>query len=231
MTNARQLPLPLPVRTALGREDYFVSPANALAVALIEAWQSWPARKFVLLGPEGSGKTHLAHVWAVQSGAVTVSAQDLAQADIPALATHPVCVEDAHVIAGHRPSEEALFHLHNLVLAEGHAMLLTATRPPARWGLVLPDLQSRLEGTQSASLPEPDDALLAAVLAKLFADRQITPARDVIPYLVHHMPRSYAEARRIAQALDHLALTRKCGITRPMARDVLIAMGHVGDMS
>ncbi|MBS0125212.1 DnaA ATPase domain-containing protein [Thetidibacter halocola] len=214
---AEQLPLPLPVRAALGREDYFVSTANALAVAMVEGWRDWPQRKLVLLGPSGSGKTHLAHVWAAQSGATILPAQDLAQADIPRLAEAPACVEDVQRIAGEPAAEEALFHLHNLCLAEGRALLLTAVRPPMRWGLTLPDLQSRLEGTQSVSLSDPDDALLTALLAKLFADRQIVPDATVIPYLVAHMPRSYAAARQMTEALDRAALSAKSRITRPMA--------------
>ena len=150
-----------------------------------------------------------------------LSAAVLPQADIPALASRALCIEDAQQVAGRRDAEEALFHLHNLCLAEGHALLLTATQPPLRWGLTLPDLQSRLEGTQSVSLPEPDDALLAAVLAKQFDDRQIVPGALVIPYLVDHMPRSYAAATRIVPALDRAALTRKAPITRTLAREVL----------
>ena len=145
--SARQLSFDLPVRTALGRADFFVSPANADAVALIEGWQDWPSRKLLLAGSAGAGKTHLAHVWAEQAGARIVAAGQLAQADIPALATGPLAVEDAHAIARDRAAEEALFHLHNLVLAEGHALLITAREAPALWDLGLPDLASRMAGT------------------------------------------------------------------------------------
>lgn len=221
MTAIRQLPLPLPARTALGREDFFVSPANAMAVAVIEAWLTWASRKCVLTGPEGAGKSHLAHVWAAQSGARIVGADILPGADIAALAGSSVCVEDADRIAGDPAAENALFHLHNLVLAEGHALLLTARRAPNHWPLALPDLQSRMLGTQAVALPEPDDTLLAALLAKLFADRQTMPAPDVIPYLLTRMPRSYRAAQAIVEALDRAALARKGAITRPLAMRVL----------
>ena len=222
MSRAAQLPLPLPARTALGREDYFVTPANAMAVALIEGWRDWPARKLVLSGPEGAGKTHLAHVWAALSGGRMIAAARLEAADIAALGGHgPVCVEDAERIAGNRPAEEALFHLHNLVLAEGHALLLTARRPPAQWPLALADLRSRLMGSQGVALSEPDDMLLSAVLAKLFDDRGAMPEAAVIDYLVKRMPRSFAAARFLADALDaqSLATRRRIGIR--MAADAL----------
>ncbi len=228
MTPPEQLPLPLPVRTALGREDYFVSEANAVAVALIEDWQAWPARKFVLTGPEGAGKTHLAHVWAAQSGATVVAAEALPGADIAALANAPVCVEDVDRIAGDRPAEEALFHLHNMTLANGHALLLSARKPPAQWALGLADLQSRVMGAQGATLDDPDDALLGALLGKLFADRHILPARDVIPYLVRWMPRSYAMAHRVVAALDRAALGQGRGVKRPLAVATLAELGATG---
>jgi chromosomal replication initiation ATPase DnaA len=203
-------------------------------VALIEGWRDWPARKLVLSGPEGAGKTHLAHVWAALSGGRMIAAARLEAADIAALGGRgPVCVEDAERIAGNRTAEEALFHLHNLVLAEGHALLLTARRPPAHWPLALADLRSRLMGSQSVALPEPDDMLLSAVLAKLLDDRGAMPEASVIGYLVKRMPRSFAAARFLADSLDaqSLATRRRIGIR--MAAEALARLeaetadGHV----
>lgn len=216
-----QLSFDLPVRAALGREDFFVSPANAEAVAMIEGWQTWPTRKLILVGPPGSGKTHLTHVWAALTGARIIAAKDLPGADIPNLAAGPVAIEDTETAAGDRAAEEALFHLHNLTLAEGHALLLTSERPPHLWPLTLPDLMSRMQGTLLTQLRAPDDALLAAVLTKLFSDRQIAPSPDTIPYLSRHMDRSFDAARRVVAALDAAALAERRPITRALAVQVL----------
>jgi chromosomal replication initiation ATPase DnaA len=218
---ARQLAFDLPARPALGREDFFVSPANAGAVALIEGWRDWPARKLVLAGPRGAGKTHLAHVWAGLAGARIVAAETLAEADIAALAAAPVAVEDAEAIAGRADAEAALFHLHNLVLAEGHALLVTAGAPAGRWGLALPDLASRMEAALLARLAPPDDALLAAVLAKLFADRQLAPAPDCVPYLARRIERTFEAARATVAAIDARALATGRRVTRALAAEVL----------
>lgn len=217
----KQMVFDLPTRAALGRDDFFVSSANAEAVALIEGWRAWPARKLVLAGPRGAGKTHLAHVWAGLAGARIVAAGDLAHADIAALAAGPVVVEDASRIAGDSGTETALFHLHNLVLAEGHALLVTADAPPRRWGLALPDLASRMEATMLARLGPPDDPLLAAVLAKLFADRQLAPAPDCVPYLARRIERTFDAARAIVAEIDARALASGRAITRNLAAEVL----------
>ncbi|EBA09895.1 DnaA ATPase domain-containing protein [Sagittula stellata] len=229
MKGPKQLPLPLPAREALGREDFFVSEANAMAVALIDRWSEWPGAKMVICGPRGSGKTHLAHVWAKLSGARILNADTLAGADIPDLAAAPLCVEDVERIAGDRPAEEALFHLHNLALAQGHQLLMTAEREPSLWPLVLPDLKSRIMGAQVARLGAPDDALLTALLAKQFADRQITPGPEVLSYLTRHMPRSHAAARDVVAALDESSLADKKRVTRSMAAAVLARMASAGD--
>lgn len=218
---SRQLSFDLPSRSAARREDFYVSPTNATAVALIEGWQDWPARKLVLAGPLGAGKTHLAHVWSDLSGADIIAATDLAQADIPALATGHIAIEDADQIAGDRASEQALFHLHNLTLAEGHSLLLTARSAPSHWPLILPDLASRIEATPTCTLPRPDDELLWAVLMKLMGDRQILPTPGTIPYLVRHMPRDFDAAARVVAALDKLALERRRPVTRALAAEVL----------
>lgn len=219
--NHRQLSFDLPVRPALGREDFFVSPANAMAVVLLESWQSWAGRKLALVGPKGSGKTHLSHVWAAASGALILKATDLGDVEIPGVAQGPVVVEDVQDIAGLRPLEEALFHLHNLVLAEGHYLLITADRPAHLWGLTLPDLTSRMQGTQSVDLQQPDDQLLSAVVAKLFADRQLMPSPDVIAYLVSRMDRSFDAAVALIATIDREALARKRPVTRKLAAEVL----------
>lgn len=224
---SEQLPLPLlPVRTAQGREDFFVSPANAMAVAMIDGWHTWTGGKCLLTGPEGSGKTHLAQVWATASGATIVEATDLTNADIPALALHPVCVENADRIAGNRPAEEALFHLHNLALAQGQSLLITGRGAPVAWPLVLPDLKSRILGTQAVRLEDPDDALLLALLAKLFADRQLMPAANVLLYLVRHMPRSHGAAVALVARLDAEALASKGAISQKLATKVIAELAQ-----
>lgn len=216
-----QLSFDLPVREALGRDDFFVSPANAEAVAMIEGWQAWPARKLVLIGPHGAGKTHLAHVWAALSEARIIAADQLTEADIPALAAGPVAVEAIEQIAGNRPREDALFHLHNLTLAEGNSLLVTAATPANRWPLTLPDLASRMQGTPYTTLHEPDDALLTAVLTKLMADRQLSPAPSVLSYLTRRIERSFEAARDVVERLDDMALSSGRPITRTLAAKVL----------
>ncbi|MEP4197550.1 MAG: DnaA/Hda family protein [Aliishimia sp.] len=216
-----QLGFDLPGTPALGREDFLVAPSNALAMALIDAWPNWNAGKLVVTGPQGSGKTHLAHVWTARSGATVLAATDLAKADIPDLAASHVVVEDVPDIAGLETAETALFHLHNLTLAQGQTLLFTGRKPLASWPIVLPDLKSRLQGAAMAELASPDDALLSAVLAKQFNDRQIMPKSDVIPYLVKHMDRSFAAAADIVMRLDALSLARKQAITRPLAVELL----------
>lgn len=216
-----QLAFDLPVRTARGRDDFFVSPANAQAVAAIDGVLDWPQGKLVLAGPEGAGKTHLTHVWAAQSGAVIVAARDLAEASVPELANHrAIAVEDVPEIAG-TPAETALFHLHNMVVAAGGQLLMTGTDAPVTWPIALPDLRSRLLGTQLALLGPPDDALLAQVMAKLFSDRQLAPDARLVTYLLRRIDRSFASAAAMVARLDALALRDKRELTVAFAREVL----------
>lgn len=217
----KQLGFDLPELTTYARADYLAASSNTVALQLIEGWKSWPAHKLVVYGPDGSGKTHLAHIWSELSGATLISARTLPDVDVPALATGHVAVEDIHLIADHRDAQTALFHLHNLVLAEAHSLLLTGVGVPKHWGLTLPDLDSRIAGTPVARVDPPDDTLLAAVLAKLFADRQLRPKVDVIPYLVLRIDRSFAAARATVAAIDAAALSEKRPVTRQLAAQVL----------
>ncbi|TNF20537.1 MAG: chromosomal replication initiator DnaA [Rhodobacteraceae bacterium] len=224
-----QLKFDLTTRPALRREDFYVSPSNAVAVSMIDGWRGWAGGKLVLKGPKGSGKTHLAHVWAEQSGARIVPAADLPGVSVAELAQAPLCIEDAEDAAGNADAEAHMFHLHNLVLSEGHALLVTATQEPALWKLDLPDLKSRMEGTQVIAMTPPDDELLGAVLGKLFADRQLSPNPDVVPYLVRHAPRSFAAAQAIVARLDDMALGTGKPMSREMARRALAGLSDLDD--
>jgi chromosomal replication initiation ATPase DnaA len=218
---ALQLGLDLPSVPALARSDFMIAPSNAMAMAMIEGWQSWPSGKLALCGPIGAGKTHLTHIWSGLANATIIRATDLPNENIPNLAQGHVAVEDVPHIQHDPRAQTALFHLHNLTLAEGHSLLLTGAAAVPYWGLGLPDLVSRMNGTNSVQLDAPDDTLLAAVLAKLFADRQLTPPADVIPYLLLRIERSFAAARDVVALLDALSLARKRPITRALAAQVL----------
>ncbi|TGD64765.1 chromosomal replication initiator DnaA [Tabrizicola sp. WMC-M-20] len=217
----RQLAFDLPARQAFRRADFFESVANAHALAAVDGWRDWPGGKMLLVGPPGAGKTHLAHLWADMAGAVMVAGTALAGADLLALAqAGTVVVEDADAVAGVPEAEVALFHLHNLVVPRG-SLLLTARGPVRDWGLALPDLKSRMEAAPVARLEAPDDALLSAVLVKLFTDRQTVVPPALIPWLVARMERSIDAARALVAAMDARALAQGRPITRATAQGLL----------
>lgn len=223
---AEQLSFDLPAKVVLGRSDFFVAPSNAMAVAMIDASDNWPTPCLVLTGPGGSGKTHLTHVWADRNNAAIISARDLPAQDIPALANGPVAIEDVPEIAANGVALEALFHLYNLSMAQRSPLMLTGRAAPKHWGLALPDIQSRVQAACHVTLEAPDDTLLAAVLAKLFMDRQIMPKPDVIPYLVRHMERSFQTASNIVARMDKVSLSQRKTLSRALARQLLVDDGE-----
>lgn len=215
----RQLAFDLGHEARLGREDFLVSPSNERAYALIERWPDWPDTILLLLGPKGSGKSHLASIWAATAHAWTVDAFEVTGGQVPHLASNgALVVEDAD----HPPRDEAaLFHLLNLARERRAFVLLTAAVPVERWGVTTPDLLSRLRLAPGVALQAPDDALLKAVLVKLFIDRQLIVDTTVVDYLALRIERSLARAAEVVETLDHEALSRGRRITRTMAADLL----------
>jgi chromosomal replication initiation ATPase DnaA len=215
----RQLALRLDHAESFARDDFLGGPSNAAALKLIDDWPDWPGRIVVLVGPEGSGKSHLATIWAEQAGARRISARALVNATVPAaLATGALVVEDA-AEAGFE--ETAMFHLLNLAREEAVYVLLTARLPPAGWTVRTPDLASRLKALPVVALAPPDDALLRAILVKLFADRQLHVEEGLIGYLVTRIERSFAAARAVVTKLDGEALRQKRPLTRTLAAELL----------
>lgn len=223
---ARQIPLDLSTAPAFGRESFVESACNADALAALDRWPAWDTPTLLMLGPVGSGKTHLAHVFAARSGARFLTPADLARGARPAVgAETALIVEDADRA---RTDEVTLFHLLNTVREHAIPLLMTARTWPRAWPVALPDLKSRLTALPAVELHEPDDALLKTVLVKLFADRQLVPDPTVIAFLSRRMERSVAAAADIVEALDREALVEKRAVTRAMAARLLALRPETG---
>lgn len=217
----RQLVLALDHAISYAREDFLEGPSNAKALALIERWPDWPSRLIALIGPEGSGKSHLAAIWASASGARVIAAKHLGDIDLPsAFATGALVVED---IDTPDLDERALFHLINLAREEGADVLFTARVSPPSLTVRIRDLQSRLRMLPVIELDAPDDALLRALIVKLAADRQLAVDEAVVNYLANRIERSFTGAHRAVAQLDEEALRLHRPVTRALAAELFRA--------
>ena len=215
----RQLALALPHAESVTRDNFLEGPANEAGLALVDAWPDWPNRVMLLVGPEGSGKSHLAAIWAEQSGARSTAAHALTAAAVPgALSTGALVVED---LKSSSFDERALFHLLNLAREDEASILITARVPPAALEIELRDLRSRLRAVPTVSLLPPDDQLLRALIVKFCADRQLAVDESVVSYLATRIERSFAAARRAVELLDAEALRQRRPVTRALAAELL----------
>lgn len=220
----RQLVFDLAHRQALGAEDFLVSSSNDAAVEMVDRWPDWPHPAAIVAGPQGSGKSHLANVWRLRSGAGLVNAAELDDAHVAALQPGAaLVVED---LDRGLADEKVLFHLLNRARESKLSVLLTSRTPPGEQEFRVPDLRSRLRALPIVQVQPPDEALLKAVLVKLFADRQLNVEPPVIDYLSLRMERSMAAANRIVAAIDRLALATHRKVTRPLAAEALASLGE-----
>lgn len=224
--NVQQIPLDLAGRTAHGREDFLIGPGNRDAVNWIDRWPDWPAPVLVINGPAASGKTHLASVWSEKTGAKAVRPEMLLScaAEHIAAAGEYIVLDGIDPWLGAREAETTLFHLYNIFKEERRSFLITTRMAPAHTAFEIADLASRLRAAPLATIAAPDDVLLASVLIKLFSDRQMAVSNETIKYILPRMERSFAAARDIVARADRMALSKKCGISIPLMRDVLAAM-------
>lgn len=215
----RQLALDLAVNESFSRDDFLETPGNAPVLQTIDRWPDWTGAELILVGPEGSGKSHLAAIWAHLSGARTISGHALATAHVPtALATGALVVEDLTL---GEFEERALFHLINLAREEAAYLLLTARSRPAGWSFAVADLASRMRAIPVAALPPADDGLMRAILVKLFADRQLQVDEALVHFIAARIERSPLAARTAVEHLDAEALKRGRPVNRALAAELL----------
>jgi chromosomal replication initiation ATPase DnaA len=214
----RQLAFALPHAESFTRDDFLEGPANAAALALVDGWPDWPNRVMLLVGPEGSGKSHLASIWAEEAGARSTSAHTLTADEVPgSLATGALVVED---LRSGDVDERALFHLLNLAREDQASVLITARTPPSSLEIELRDLRSRLRAIPVVSLLPPDDQLFRALIVKFCADRQLSVDEAVVSFLANRLERSFAAVRQAVELLDTEALRLGRPVTRALAAEL-----------
>lgn len=223
----QQLVFDLPHRSATGQEDFLVSGSNLTAVELTDAAAEWPNGAALVVGPAGSGKSHLAHVWQEKTGAVIVAAGSSDEAALRRAAeTGAVVVEDVdRGIA----DPAALFHLLNIARQRRAFVLVTSRKAAGELDIALPDLRSRVRALPVAMISAPDEALLNAVLIKLFADRQLHVEPGVVSYLMLRMERSMAAANAVVAEIDRLGLAMRRKVSKQLAQAALEAVAGRGD--
>jgi chromosomal replication initiation ATPase DnaA len=219
----RQLAIDLPYTPALGRADFLVSDCNSAALARIERWPDWPGRRLSAVWPgRERQEPSRAALWCAESGAQLLAGASLAPHDaLLGMARR----RPASSWMMPRRHQTALLHLYNSCGEAGIRLLVVTRQAPASWPITLPDLASRLRALPAVGIEPPDDALLAAVLVKHFADRQLRVMPSVIRYLVPRMERSFATAAALAARLDELALAAGRPIGIPLARRALAELG------
>jgi chromosomal replication initiation ATPase DnaA len=214
-----QLPLPLPHEPSFAREDFLAAPENMAALAMIDAWPRWPSPVMLLLGPPGSGKSHLGAIFVGATAAKAVAGRDLGAVDADAATVGPsLLIDDADAVGA---TEAPLFHLLNFARQRGTSVLMTARAPPDLWGVATPDLLSRLRLAPIVEIGPPEVSLVEAVLTKLFSDRQLSVEPALVAYIARRLDRSLDAARVVVDALDKEALARGKKVTRAMAGEVL----------
>src|SRR6266566_9674693 len=216
-----QLVFPFGVEPALGREDFILAPCNEQAVRFIRRWPDWPTAAAALYGPPRCGKTHLAAIWQGAADAQALPAHDLAPDLLSTIAPRAALViED---VDGDEPSEVRDRALLTLFERPGGTLLLTGRAPPSEWPVAVGDLKSRFLALIAFRMWAPDDSLLAGLVTKHFADRQLEATEGVVKRIISHVERTPEAVAAFVERADRKALAEKRPVTDRLVVDLIEA--------
>ena len=221
-----QLILSLSLKEALEKEDFFISPSNLHSVTLMGNIEHWSSGALLLVGPKGSGKTHLSLVWSRENNAKQIALESVIPEIERGLNYDSVCIEDLHLIEDigiHKKPiiEEGIFHIINSIRSRGGKLLISSSKTPNTLALSLRDLVSRLQSFSNTRIREPDDSLVMALLLKYFNDRQIYIKHSILTYMATRIDRTYSAIYEFVKSLDHKSLVLNTKITRTLIDETL----------
>jgi chromosomal replication initiation ATPase DnaA len=214
----QQLILDLRSIPSMGRNDYFVSDVNKEAVTWLDAWPNWTTFGFIVCGPFGSGKSHLAQVLKTLSHGDIIEAKDISDQNIDQLSQKKcLIIENIELLT----SEALLFHLYNMLLENKNNLMLTSNLTIPQISFELPDLKSRLLSMPQVNIGFPDDRLLKNLLIKQFLDKGILVEMDVIDYLIKRIDRSFEAILKLVSKIDFQSLEKAKKITIPFIKNTI----------
>lgn len=218
MSHPQQLILNLPLVPNPGQNEFLCSAANWQAFQWIERWPDWPMRNLAIYGERGSGKTHLAQLWAEKSQALWVTpSQTLDHTPFSLAQGCKACVIDDY---DEIRDESWLFHFYNLMQEQNGHILFCGLNAPGQTLFGLPDLSSRLRSVLAVEVGSPDEETIKTLLKNLLIRRGLDLADDLAEYLIRRMERSYDAIHHLVCKLDELSLILQRPITLSLIKEL-----------
>jgi chromosomal replication initiation ATPase DnaA len=217
-TSDKQLLLELTNDVSFNEKDYFVSGCNEDAYNLIHEWPNWKDFALLIYGAKGSGKSHLANIWAKISKAKILNCSFLSLGDIEESKHYKSFVLENY---DKIKMEETFLELFNSIKKRDSSMLLVGLNPPKGVNFLTKDLESRIRSLYSVEIGLPDDILLKTLLLKQFSDRQVKIEKTVIDFIIPRIDRSFDAVVDIVNKIDKYSLRESRKITIPLVKTVI----------
>lgn len=200
-------------------KDFIESSENQDALTYLIKWPNWNSNGVILTGNSGTGKTHLASLWAQSSNAIYILKESLNHSPRDIFQNNCNFVLDN--FESFLQNEDWLFHFYNIAKEKSRYFIIIDRVSPSQWEISLKDLSSRLMSLPVLTIQEPQDELLFKISQKLAKDYEITIADDAINYILTMSERKVSTIADILKDLDKLSLQQKKSISLNFVRQYI----------
>ena len=218
MNNLNQLILSFDYEQNFKNLDFYVSRSNMHVFNLINNWSKKNEKFLNIVGEKFCGKSHLISIFLEKNKGLKIDSSKLNDDFFKKIKFYKnIILEDLTLSI----DEKLFYSLINIVEAEDKNLIVTSNVSIVKINFILSDLKSRSKNFTLASIENPDDDLIFALLLKNLSDRQISIDKKLIDYIIKRIDRSYSNISDFIYTIDQLSLKKKKSIDFKIIKEAL----------
>lgn len=197
--------------------DYFVSECNRQAYDNLFKWPKWDSKLINLVGPKGSGKSHLLEIFSIKNNFLKVNSLAEIKKKLETIIKYDkLIMDDINQI-----DEKVFFSILDNYISNNKFLIISTIDSLLTYKFKLADLKSRITLFHKYEIYQPNDKMIYFLIQKFLSDRQIKIKKDLITHIIKKIDRSYNRIMKFIDQIDRQSLSNNKKIDYKLINNIL----------